>query len=354
VALSAYHVPTLEKFYEVEFVTAKLNADGEELWRARYGGWDLDIPYSLLVDREGNVFATGSVRYLGGGPTHFTVKYSAEGRQLWVVSWPVPYRSEDGERAMTALDESGNFFITLPLQIPNPIGAVFTAKLDRDGNTLWTAHENPSEGERFRATALRIDTDQSVLVSLLYSGLKGDFGRITIKYAQNTTTRVPVIRQEPPDRRVGVGGTITFPASVTGVEPLAYQWRFNGANLAGATNVPLVLSNIQTNQSGAYSLLATNAAGCAVSIDANLTVIEIPVVMVEIPVFSLSIRFVTDQLAQIGLSGGEVGRFYWLEHSTDLIDWRTLGGSGADAGGTASLYFLRGPGRQFFRALTWP
>ena len=33
---------------------------------------------------------------------------------------------------------------------------------------------------------------------------------------------------------------------------LAYQWRFNGENIPGATNNLLVLTNVQSSQSGAY------------------------------------------------------------------------------------------------------
>ena len=43
--------------------------------------------------------------------------------------------------------------------------------------------------------------------------------------------------------------------------PIAYQWQLNGTNVAGATNAPLVLTNLQSNQSGDYSLLITNGFG---------------------------------------------------------------------------------------------
>jgi hypothetical protein len=47
---------------------------------------------------------------------------------------------------------------------------------------------------------------------------------------------------------------------------------FNGTNLAGATNNPLVLSNVMVSQAGLYSVVVTNDYGMAVSSNASLTV----------------------------------------------------------------------------------
>ena len=57
----------------------------------------------------------------------------------------------------------------------------------------------------------------------------------------------------------------------TGTEPLLYQWRKNGTNLAngarinGATNATLTLNNVSATAAGAYSVTATNAAGSTAS-----------------------------------------------------------------------------------------
>ena len=54
-----------------------------------------------------------------------------------------------------------------------------------------------------------------------------------------------------------------------------YQWELNNTNLIGQTNAQLVLANVQTNQSGAYSVCATNLAGGA-SASFTLTVTPKP------------------------------------------------------------------------------
>jgi len=333
--------------YGTEFVTARLSADGVELWRARYGYVNLTQPYSLLVDLEGNSFVTGSIFHGAPVDDHFTLKYSPDGRLLWVAWWP--NQSESGVLGTAALDDSGNLFIALPLPKwrPPPTESSVTAKFDPDGNRLWTVSESAPDGEGFRPMQLRIDAAGSVFASGLYFVSSNDFGRMTVEYAQNTTPGLPVIRQEPPDRRVRAGQTVVLSVFATGAGGLRYQWRFNGANLAGATNALLVLSNIRTNQTGAYSALATNVAGCALSSDANLTV-------VEIPPFSLDHPVVTNQWAAIRMFGGETGRLYFIETSTNLVDWREEVGQGADGQGSALFLFRRDRAQQYFRATTSP
>ena len=290
---------------------------------------------------------TGSIFHGLPFDDHFTLKYSPGGRLLWVAWWPK--QSAATERGTTALDDSSNLFVSLPLprwEFP-PAGAAITAKFDADGNRLWTVSESASEGEGFRPIQLSIAATGSVFASGLYFVSSNDFGRMTVGYAQNTTPGLPVIRQEPSDRRVHAGQTVALSVLATGVGALEYKWRFNGTNLAGETSALLVLSNIHTNQTGAYSALVSNAAGCALSSDANLTV-------VDLPPFSLDHLLVTNQQAAIRLIGGEMGRLYFIETSTNLIDWREEVGQGADGQGSALFLFRRDRAQQFFRATASP
>jgi hypothetical protein len=69
-----------------------------------------------------------------------------------------------------------------------------------------------------------------------------------------------------------VGGTAQFSVTAIGSEPLSYGWQFNGTNLAGSTGSTLTLTNVQTSQSGNYTVVVTNAVGMTVSSNAVLTV----------------------------------------------------------------------------------
>lgn len=74
---------------ERDYVTAKLSPGGDQLWEARYNGpaGMSDEPASLAVDSEENVYVTGTSAGSGTGIDYATVKYSAQGEELWVARY---------------------------------------------------------------------------------------------------------------------------------------------------------------------------------------------------------------------------------------------------------------------------
>jgi hypothetical protein len=69
-----------------------------------------------------------------------------------------------------------------------------------------------------------------------------------------------------------VGDHLAFIVGATGTTP-AYQWQFNGVNIAGATKSSLVLTNIQASTNGTYTAVVTNTVSTN-SAAATLTVIN--------------------------------------------------------------------------------
>ncbi len=62
---------------------------------------------------------------------------------------------------------------------------------------------------------------------------------------------------------------------------VAYQWRFNGTNITGATNASLILTNVQPGEEGSYSVVVTNSAGSTISSNALLDVKLVPIVLTQ-------------------------------------------------------------------------
>ena len=87
-------------------------------------------------------------------------------------------------------------------------------------------------------------------------------------------TGVPSVTVSPGTTRISVGQTLTFTAAVVGQTPYTYQWKLNGNPITGATNATLVLSNLQTTDSGVYSVDVTTGGGAASSNGATLTVAQ--------------------------------------------------------------------------------
>ncbi len=75
------------------------------------------------------------------------------------------------------------------------------------------------------------------------------------------------------------GSNATFTVTAAGTEPLRYQWRFNGADIAGATTSALARYSAQPSHSGNYQVVVSNAFGMATSQVATLVVYLYPAVL---------------------------------------------------------------------------
>ncbi|HTS20040.1 MAG TPA: pectinesterase family protein [Verrucomicrobiae bacterium] len=83
------------------------------------------------------------------------------------------------------------------------------------------------------------------------------------------------------DQMVIQGNNGTFSAAVAGVPTPTVQWYQGGVLMAGATGVPLVLTNVQYSQNGSvYTLIANNVAGSATN-SATLDVSVSPAIQTQ-------------------------------------------------------------------------
>ena len=100
-----------------------------------------------------------------------------------------------------------------------------------------------------------------------------DYGSATSAVVTLTVYPLTTAAVQPPNLTTNGAATVTLTASVAGQGPFTYQWQFDGASLAGATNGTLTLSNVLDSQSGAYSVIVSNTAGAVVSSNGMLSVI---------------------------------------------------------------------------------
>ncbi len=107
----------------------------------------------------------------------------------------------------------------------------------------------------------------SVVVSNAYGSATSTVARLTVLGA------APVIVTHPTDQTIMVGQDATFTVGASGTAPLAYQWYYQTNTLLdGHTNSALLITNAQTNNTGAYLVIVTNSLGSATSAVAMLTV----------------------------------------------------------------------------------
>jgi len=112
------------------------------------------------------------------------------------------------------------------------------------------------------------------------------------------------------------GRSLSLSATVAGSGPLKYQWKFNGAPIAGATSPTLSLKNVKASQSGIYTLTVANAAG-STNASAALTVMTSPAATLS------AANRAEDGSFSFQVSGVP-GYKYVIEASTDLANWSSI------------------------------
>lgn len=88
----------------------------------------------------------------------------------------------------------------------------------------------------------------------------------------------PKISKQPVAAIVVPGKAHTLSATVTGTQPISYQWYKDGQPIAWARNPTLVLPYSVTAQTGSYRLEAINAAGTVTSSTVKITVNATPTI----------------------------------------------------------------------------
>jgi alpha-tubulin suppressor-like RCC1 family protein len=121
------------------------------------------------------------------------------------------------------------------------------------------------------------------------AGLSGVFAIATGDYQNlalvaEVPVGPPLISLTPQSQAADVGSTVNFLVDASGAPPLAYQWFFNGTNaIAGATFTELLLTDVLPRDSGAYTVIVSNAFGAITSSPAILTVLASPPAILESP-----------------------------------------------------------------------
>src|SRR5205085_2070985 len=125
-------------------------------------------------------------------------------------------------------------------------------------------------------------TESSLMMSNVQPAQAGTYYVLITNSAGNATSMVatltvdapPSILTQPQDQTVTVGQDASFTVAATGIHGLSYQWQVNGAALPGAiaTGPTLMLTNVQENMAGDYTVFVSNDIGSVTSVVAKLIV----------------------------------------------------------------------------------
>jgi parvulin-like peptidyl-prolyl isomerase len=106
-------------------------------------------------------------------------------------------------------------------------------------------------------------------------------GSVTSAPAALSLNAPAVITAQPQAQTVCVGRPATFTVTATGAAPLGYQWRKDGADIAGATAATYTISAVASGDAGTYTVTVTNICGTVTSAAAALTVATGPAITVQ-------------------------------------------------------------------------
>jgi hypothetical protein len=88
----------------------------------------------------------------------------------------------------------------------------------------------------------------------------------------SATATTPAITQQPSSTTVTAGASVSFSVTATGTGTLTYQWKKDGAVLAGATSATYAIANAQSADAAAYTCVVTNSVGSVTSAAGTLSV----------------------------------------------------------------------------------
>ena len=137
---------------------------------------------------------------------------------------------------------------------------------------------------RFNSSAISGTTQSTYMIASAQLTNSGDYCAVVTNSISAVTSAVatltvilpqPVsLNTQPASQAVTVGDPASFSVTASGTPPLGYQWRFNGALIAGASQPVWSTPSAQFSDAGNYDVVVTNSVSARTSAVAVLEVSE--------------------------------------------------------------------------------
>jgi len=282
--------------YAAAHVTAGTNI--LDRWGTWWGKIELPLPPN---DNFGNSFAISGAQ---GSTNGSNVRSSREASEpnhagnadtpsVW-YSWTAP---ANGSVSLTATNPGILFDTVLAVYTGSAVGSLTSV----------------TNGHSKTVIQLTFIASSNTVYRIAVAGFNGACGEFTLSW---TLPTAPLFTVQPQDRDVFMGSNVTFTAIAIGIPNPAYQWRFNGTNVAGASSSSFTTNNVSTNTTGSFTVVATNSSGSATSIVAHLEVYSTQKALMS------DFAYLTNEFRSV--ISGITGATYIVQASTNLVNWSPI------------------------------
>jgi CotH kinase protein/Lamin Tail Domain/Bacterial Ig domain/Calx-beta domain/Immunoglobulin domain len=309
------------------------NHDGKDGNRTAWIAWLAPAGGPCTMDTLGSSFDTIMAVYTGNTVNALTPVVSNDDADAATLQSRVTFTASAGTLYSVAVAGYGigeGGVIRFHQSMPNP-GPVITSQpqnqtVDEGGTATFVVVVSGPAGLtyqwRFNGENMANQTSASLTLSNVEADQEGLYdvivdspaGSVTSMAALLTVRVAPQITTQPQAQVVDPGTSASLSVTASGTAPFTYQWRFNGAGLAGATGSTYSLPAVAYTNGGFYSVVVLNAVGSAISQ---------PVELIVRP------RILSPQMLPNGdfqfIYQGTPNRNYILEVTTNFQAWSNLG-----------------------------
>ncbi len=173
------------------------------------------------------------------------------GASVW-YNWTAP------SSGSVTIDTIGSTFDT--------ILAVYTGTSVSGLTSVASDHGSAGNG----ASRATFTATSGITYRIAVDGFNGDMDNLVLNWLKPAP---PVFLTQPQSQSIYQGSSVSFSSLAIGTPNPSYQWRFNNANITGATSSSYTINPVGTNNAGNYVVVASNTSGSSTSIVAVLTVL---------------------------------------------------------------------------------
>ena len=195
----------------------------------------------------------------------------------------------------------GNWYVSstpIPVNTGTATGAFTTyqqqfSPLAANWNTLTIGGTGATIGSAAGGNLAGNITGAGLVVAYTGSGGNFNFDNFLV-ITDSVAATPPTITASPLSQTVYAGAGVSFAGTATGSQPVTYYWQFNGnpltnsATISGVNSNLLTLLNVNSNNAGQYTLIASNSAGTDSSanyLTTALTVNDLPTNLLYLETF---------------------------------------------------------------------